>query len=70
MICIIIDTIHVVEQDKTQMTMLVTWMIELFLNQLGELKEQGQDGTSEYDNTQEEFRKFLTQPKVKVSVKY
>ncbi|CAG5120863.1 unnamed protein product, partial [Candidula unifasciata] len=55
-------------QDKTQMTMLVTWMIELFLNQLGELKEQGQDDTSEYENTQEEFRKFLTQQKVKECV--
>lgn len=54
-------------QDKTQMTMLVTWMIELFLNRLGELKEQGQDDTSEYENTQEEFRKFLTQHKVKVA---
>ena len=55
-------------QDKTQMTMLVTWMIELFLNQLGGLKEQGQDDTSEYDNTQEQFRKFLSQQRVRVSV--
>lgn len=49
------------------MTMLVTWMIELYLNQLGELKEQGQDDTHEYENTQEEFRKFLMQQKVKAS---
>ena len=54
-------------QDKTQMTMLVTWMIELFLNQLGELKETGHDDTSEYEHTQEEFRAFLGQPRVKVS---
>ncbi|XP_055900557.1 vacuolar protein sorting-associated protein 18 homolog isoform X1 [Biomphalaria glabrata] len=46
-------------QDKAQMTMLVTWMIELFLNQLGELKEQGQDASAEFDNMQEEFRKFM-----------
>ena len=50
------------------MTMLVTWMIELFLNQLGGLKEQGQDDTSEYDNTQEQFRKFLSQQRVRVSM--
>ncbi|GFR83888.1 vacuolar protein sorting-associated protein 18 homolog [Elysia marginata] len=55
-------------QDKTQMTMLVTWMIELFLNQLGGLKEQGQDDTSEYDNTQEQFRKFLGQQRVRECV--
>lgn len=57
-------------QDKTQMTMLVTWMIELFLNQLGEFKEMGQDDTSEYENTQEEFRKFLGQPRVRECVSH
>ncbi|GFN86697.1 vacuolar protein sorting-associated protein 18 homolog [Plakobranchus ocellatus] len=55
-------------QDKTQMTMLVTWMIELFLNQLGGLKEQGQDNTSEYDKTQEDFRQFLGQQRVRECV--
>ncbi|XP_041365438.1 vacuolar protein sorting-associated protein 18 homolog isoform X2 [Gigantopelta aegis] len=52
-------------QDKTQMTMLVTWLIELFLNQLGELKEQGRDDTAEYSSIQEEFRQFLRLPRVK-----
>lgn len=50
------------------MTMLVTWMIELFLNQLGELKEQGQDASAEFDNMQEEFRKFMNS-NIKVKVK-
>ncbi|KAH9519313.1 Vacuolar protein sorting-associated protein 18 like protein [Bulinus truncatus] len=55
-------------QDKAQMTMLVTWMIELFLNQLGELREQGQDESEEFKNTQEEFRKFLMLIKVRECV--
>ncbi|XP_055957598.1 vacuolar protein sorting-associated protein 18 homolog [Patella vulgata] len=52
-------------QDKTQITMLVTWLIELYLNQLGELKEQNQDESQEYVAIQEYFRTFLGQPKVK-----
>ncbi|KAK6183831.1 hypothetical protein SNE40_002395 [Patella caerulea] len=52
-------------QDKTQITMLVTWLIELYLNQLGELKEQNQDESQEYIAIQEYFRTFLGQPKVK-----
>nr|XP_022303010.1 vacuolar protein sorting-associated protein 18 homolog [Crassostrea virginica] len=55
-------------QDKTQITMLVTWLIEIFLNQLGEMKEQGQDESEEYRKVQEEFRMFLAQPKNKECV--
>lgn len=55
-------------QDKTQITMLVTWLIEIFLNQLGEMKEQGQDESDEYRKVQEEFRMFLAQPKNKECV--
>lgn len=57
-------------KDKTQITMLVTWLIEIFLNQLGEMKEQGQDESDEYRKVQEEFRMFLAQPKNKVSILY
>ncbi|KAL5007275.1 hypothetical protein ScPMuIL_016081 [Solemya velum] len=52
-------------QDKTQLTMLVTWLIEIYLNQLGELKEEGDIRNQTYDETQEEFRTFLRQSKVK-----
>ncbi len=48
--------------------MILTWLIEIYLNQLGVLKEQGQDNTDLYDKLQEEFRKFLAQPRVKVSI--
>ena len=54
-------------QDKTQVTMLVMWLIEIYLNQLGVLKEQGDDMDERYDVVQEEFRKFLNQPRVKVA---
>ena len=47
--------------------MLVTWLIELYLNHLGVLKEQGNDTSDQYDILQEEFRKFLARPSVKVS---
>lgn len=53
-------------QDKTQLTMLVTWVVELFLSQLGQLKEQGEEGSEKYEVLQESFRKFLEDPRVKV----
>ncbi|CAC5391949.1 VPS18 [Mytilus coruscus] len=55
-------------QDKTQMTMLVTWLIEIFLNQLGELKEKMEEQPDKYEKIQEEFRRFLKEPKIKECV--
>lgn len=52
-------------QDKTQLTMLVTWLVELYLNTLGKLKEQGQDETTEYDIIQDKFRQFMNNPRIK-----
>lgn len=48
------------------MTMLVTWLIEIFLNQLGELKENMEEQPEKYEKIQEEFRRFLKEPKIKV----
>ena len=49
------------------MTMLVTWLIEIFLNQLGEMKEAEQEeDRSQYNQVQEEFRQFLANTKIKV----
>ncbi|XP_022804004.1 vacuolar protein sorting-associated protein 18 homolog [Stylophora pistillata] len=50
-------------QDKTQMTMLIMWLIELYLNDLGSLR--GKEPKPKYESVQEEFRKFLAQTKVK-----
>lgn len=47
------------------MTMLIMWLIELYLNDLGSLKEN--DAKSKRKYLEEEFRKFLAQTKVKVS---
>ncbi|CAH1786190.1 unnamed protein product [Owenia fusiformis] len=57
-------------QDKTQMTMIVTWLVEIYLNQLGILKEQEkqQDISENYQDLQDEFQKFLAQTKVKECV--
>lgn len=49
------------------MTMLTMWLIELYLNDLGSLKES--DAKSKHEDLEEEFRKFLAQTKVKVSDK-
>lgn len=46
------------------MTMLVMWLIELYLNDLGSLKEELV--ASKREDLQDEFRKFLAQTKVKV----
>lgn len=54
-------------KDKTQMTMLIMWLIELYLNDLGGLKEE--NAKPKYEGLQEEFRKFLAQTKVKVGEK-
>ena len=50
------------------MTMLVTWLIEIFLNQLGELKERIDLQPGKYDKVQEDFRQFLRQSSIKVSL--
>ena len=49
------------------MTMLIMWLIELYLNDLGGLKEE--NAKLKYESLQEEFRKFLAQTKVKVGEK-
>lgn len=49
------------------MTMLTMWLIELYLNDLGSLKES--DAKPKHEVLEEQFRKFLAQTKVKVSDK-
>ena len=47
------------------MTMLIMWLIELYLNDLGGIMEE--EGSVKREALQDEFRKFLAQTKVKVS---
>jgi len=51
--------------EKMQLTMIVVWLVEIWLNQLGQLKERGEETSSRYENIQEEFRKFLAVAHVK-----
>jgi len=55
-------------QDKTQMTMIVVWLTELWLNELGQLKESGVQLSAQYEQVQESFRKFLNMARVKECV--
>ncbi|EDV25490.1 uncharacterized protein TRIADDRAFT_55631 [Trichoplax adhaerens] len=49
-------------QDKTQMSMLLTWLTELYLNDIGKLKDD--DKTELCEVMQAEFRDFLQQQRV------
>ena len=51
-------------QERTQTTMIVSWLTEIFLNQMGRLKEQ--DVLDQYGQLQDQFRAFLSTPRVKV----
>ncbi|XP_067005382.2 vacuolar protein sorting-associated protein 18 homolog isoform X2 [Anabrus simplex] len=51
-------------QDKTQVTMIVMWVIELFLNQLGSLRDEGKEKSARYNSLQMELDDFLAQPPV------
>jgi hypothetical protein len=51
-----------------QVTMIVIWVIELFLNQLGMLRDEGKENTTEYISLQKELDAFLARPQVVVSL--
>ena len=47
--------------------MIVIWVIELFLNQLGSLRDEGKENSPEYSNLQKDLDSFLTRREVMVS---
>lgn len=51
-------------QDKTQITMLVMWVLELYLNQLGELRDSGEELSPRYKELQHQLSNFLERPSV------
>ncbi|XP_071444491.1 vacuolar protein sorting-associated protein 18 homolog [Hetaerina americana] len=55
--------------DKTQITMIVVWVTELFLKQFSELTIQEKTGSIEYERLQKEFEAFLTKEEVAGSVR-
>jgi len=52
--------------DKTQNTMIVIWLLELFLNQLGELRDSDKQSTQEYSKLVSEMDEFFKRPSVMV----
>ena len=50
--------------------MIVIWVIELFLNQLGTLRDEGKENIAEYVSLQKELDSFLARPQVTVSPEY
>jgi len=45
---------------------MVLWLVELYLNGLGSLRDFGKNDTAEYRNTEAEFLQFMNQKIVKV----
>lgn len=55
-------------QDKTQITMIIIWVIELFMNQMGILRSSNTSylHDPQYIKLQKQFDSFLANPKVEV----
>ena len=53
--------------EMTKVAVLVLWIIELYLNQLGSLRDFGKKDTAEYRNMEDEFLQFMSQNTVKVN---
>lgn len=51
------------QSERTQITLLVTWLAELYLNSLGQLESDGNSVI--FQETREEFREFLSSSKHK-----
>ena len=54
------------KEDATQVTLLCTWLVEIFLNKLNDARERKDD--TEYKALQQEFFEFLAADTVKVRV--
>ena len=52
------------KEDATQVTLLCTWLVEIYLNKLSDARENKRE--DEYKALQEEFHDFLSTDVVKV----
>lgn len=50
--------------------MIVIWILELFLNQLGELRDKKQETSLDYIQLQKEFDTFLKEKQVMVCIEF
>ncbi|XP_043930132.1 vacuolar protein sorting-associated protein 18 homolog isoform X2 [Protopterus annectens] len=51
--------------EKTQVTLLVTWLTELYLNRIGTLEGDDISKQNLYTEVRNEFRRFISNPKIK-----
>ncbi|KAF5295166.1 hypothetical protein FQR65_LT10554 [Abscondita terminalis] len=56
-------------QDKTQITLIVIWVVELYLNELEEMRIAGKEQTNKYFEVQKDFQTFLALPNVSERIK-
>ncbi|XP_045595871.2 vacuolar protein sorting-associated protein 18 homolog [Procambarus clarkii] len=61
-----LDALKVSEQ--TQITLVVMWLMELYLKQLGNLRDAGKQNTQQYNNYNEQLKTLLRDPKVRQCV--
>jgi len=54
--------------EKTQITLIVLWLLEIYQNKLGALRDLD-GGQAEYFSEQAEFRAFIRQPRVEECIK-
>jgi len=54
------------EKDITQSTILLLWLLEILLNQMGSLKNAGKLITDKYQLIEAEFESLLSQSKIRV----
>lgn len=54
--------------ERTQRTMLVMWILELYFNELGDLRDCGDTHTQHYTRTQQHMQTFITQANIKECV--
>ena len=48
--------------------MITMWLIELYLNELGELRDGGEEKLDDFERVQDDLRKLLATSKVKVRI--
>lgn len=58
------------DEDNTLIPMIVIWMTELYLSQLGFLRRSGKEGSIQYHEIQSDFHAFLDRPKVSKCMKH
>lgn len=57
------------KSEQTQVTLVVMWLLELYLKQLGNLRDSGKRHTQDYSNCDEQLKTLFRDPKVQQCVR-